>query len=85
MSKIHDWRPNPNPGSDGAIEMGCTCAVLDNGHGKGNGPFWITGGCPVHDPVDKTMKDMLSEANIKKAMAESIQDQKANLINVRSK
>lgn len=54
MSKIHDWRPNPNPGSDGAIEMGCT--------------------------VDKTMKDILSEANMKKAMAESIQDQKANLM-----
>ena len=27
----------PNPGSDAAIEAGCTCPVLDNGHGKGVG------------------------------------------------
>lgn len=39
----------PNPGSDAALDRGCTCPVLDNGHGRGNGPFWITGGCPVHD------------------------------------
>lgn len=39
----------PNPGSDAALEMGCKCPVLDNGHGKGSGPFWITEGCPVHD------------------------------------
>jgi hypothetical protein len=42
----------PNPGSDEAIEMGCTCPVLDNGHGKGSmygeGLFWMTKGCPVH-------------------------------------
>lgn len=24
----------PNPGSDAAIAMGCTCPVLDNGHGS---------------------------------------------------
>lgn len=38
----------PNPGSDAARLYGCTCPVLDNGHGKGAGPFWITEGCPVH-------------------------------------
>lgn len=42
-----------NPGSREAIEAGCTCPVLDNGHGKGSswGPdkFWITEGCPLHD------------------------------------
>ena len=25
----------PNPGSDAAINAGCTCPVLDNGHGRG--------------------------------------------------
>lgn len=25
----------PPPGSDEAIALGCTCPVLDNGHGKG--------------------------------------------------
>lgn len=44
---------SPNPGSDEAIEAGCTCAVMDNHHGK-SAPWspdgwWITGGCPVHD------------------------------------
>ena len=44
----------PNPGSDEAIEMGCTCPVLDNGHGKGfpwggvDPSFWISENCPLH-------------------------------------
>lgn len=25
----------PNPGSDEAIASGCTCPVIDNGHGRG--------------------------------------------------
>lgn len=42
-----------NPGSDEAIDLGCTCPVLDNGRGseelgKTRG-FWIAGGCPLHD------------------------------------
>ena len=44
----------PNPGSDAALELGCTCPVVDNGHGKGCGygknMFWHTAGCPVHHP-----------------------------------
>lgn len=47
----------PNPGSDDAINQGCTCPVIDNRHGKGiddpqaaKSPlFWITMGCPLHD------------------------------------
>ena len=38
----------PNPGSDEAIALGCICPVLDNGHGRGPGPFWQVEGCPVH-------------------------------------
>ena len=46
----------PNPGSDEALEMGCTCPVMDNGHGKGSGwkeddgspVFWIMDDCPLH-------------------------------------
>jgi len=46
----------PNPGSDEAVAAGCTCPVLDNGHGKGSGfrtiegepSFWIAIGCPLH-------------------------------------
>ena len=41
----------PNPGSDAAIALGCTCPVLDNNHGRGcNGEFWRMDGCPVHCP-----------------------------------
>jgi len=40
----------PNPGSKEALELGCICAVLDNDYGRGKGPFWMTAGCPVHDP-----------------------------------
>ena len=44
-------RTPPNPGSDAALDRGCTCPVLDNGHGRingGKGPFWITANCPLH-------------------------------------
>jgi hypothetical protein len=45
----------PNPGSNEAIALGCTCPVMDNGHGQGfpwpgtEGPsFWVNADCPVH-------------------------------------
>lgn len=44
----------PNPGSDAAVALGCTCPVLDNGRGRGayqiggKWVFWITAGCPLH-------------------------------------
>lgn len=54
-----NWtKPIPNPGSDEAIWLGCRCAVLDNGYGKGSmwGPdkFWITKGCPLHYRKEKS-------------------------------
>ena len=49
----------PNPSSREAIDLGCTCPVLDNAHGRGymggaednegRTVFVYTGGCPVHD------------------------------------
>jgi hypothetical protein len=42
----------PNPGSDAAIEAGCRCPVLGNGHGRGYmgiaGLFLYVESCPVH-------------------------------------
>ena len=43
----------PNPGSDEALDQGCTCPVLDNGHGRGVGDpdspwFWTARDCPIH-------------------------------------
>lgn len=51
----------PSPGSDAAIDIGCKCAVLDNGHGRGCGRFdddgkpmfWINEECPVHGTASK--------------------------------
>lgn len=49
-----DTKGEPNPGSPSAIEAGCKCAVIDNGHGRGYmgqpDVFVITAGCPVHGP-----------------------------------
>ena len=44
----------PNPGSDEALDLGCTCPVLDNGHGRGrgDGQFWIMEDCPLHGRRD---------------------------------
>lgn len=49
----------PNPGSDEAIEQGCTCPVYDNARGKGIGGngekhgWWITAGCPLHGKKER--------------------------------
>lgn len=47
---------HPNPGSNEALNKGCTCPVLDNGHGKGvqtdsdgKPMFWINEHCPLHN------------------------------------
>ena len=47
-----------NPGSDEAIAAGCTCPVIDNGHGRGcmggvkddqvRTVFIISSDCPLH-------------------------------------
>ena len=47
-----------NPGSPSAITNGCTCAVLDNHHGRGlididgNRTFWFSDNCPIHGVRD---------------------------------
>jgi hypothetical protein len=45
----------PNPGSSAAKSLGCTCAVMDNAHGKGfhigghcGKLFYINEDCPIH-------------------------------------
>lgn len=48
----------PNPGTKEALDLGCTCPIMDNAHGKGiplpnkKGEieycFWYSGDCPVH-------------------------------------
>ena len=51
----------PNPGTTEAINAGCRCAIIDNGHGRGymggvkdkttgETMFVYTVGCPVHAP-----------------------------------
>lgn len=45
-----EFPDTPNPGSDEAIDDGCTCPILDNGHGKGSylGDFIVSMDCPLH-------------------------------------
>ena len=57
-----EWQAMP-PGSDAAIEHGCTCPRMDNGHGKGflwNGKrsWWIAADCPLHgqEEMEKCIK-----------------------------
>jgi hypothetical protein len=42
----------PNPGSDAALKLGCTCPVLDNSHGWGylgkKDQFVVKHDCPLH-------------------------------------
>lgn len=47
----------PNPGSDIAVEQGCTCPVLDNERGDDElgriRGFYIAEGCPLHDESEE--------------------------------
>ena len=50
MTEIKD---TPNPGSDEAVAMSCTCPILDNHKGagvmvKGELAFWYAPNCSVH-------------------------------------
>ncbi len=54
LKRIEDEKLIPNPGTDEALYMGCTCPVLDNHHGAGalvNGEnmYWIAQDCPIHN------------------------------------
>jgi len=50
----------PNPGSDEAVAIGCTCPVMDNARGKGYmcipDYYWISGDCPVHNTDTTTRR-----------------------------
>lgn len=45
----------PNPGSNEAIKIGCTCPIVDNRYGDGihtdSGAilFWYNEDCPIHN------------------------------------
>lgn len=51
----------PRPGSMDAQMRGCTCPIIDNGHGRGyrGQPdiFVITADCPVHFPPSPSAGD----------------------------
>jgi hypothetical protein len=56
-NKIIITKGTPNPGSQAAIRLGCTCPILDNAHGFGymgmRDMFVYSGDCPVHQIVEK--------------------------------
>lgn len=47
----------PDPGTQAAIDKGCTCPILDNEHGRGYmgqpGIFIYVVGCPIHKSVQE--------------------------------
>ena len=52
----------PNAGSDEAVDLGCTCPVMDNEYGKGymgmENVFVFTAGCPLHgEALKEVFKD----------------------------
>jgi len=54
MDEQHDL----TPGSDAAIEYGCTCPRMDNNHGEGWAVdglrhWWIAQDCPLHGWKDE--------------------------------
>lgn len=49
------------PGSPEAVKLGCTCPVMDNGHGKGYmgvaGIYVYSGACPLHTILDEPVME----------------------------
>jgi hypothetical protein len=46
------------PGSDKAVEAGCTCPIIDNHHGHGRPygggtSYWVSSDCPLHGYSDQ--------------------------------
>lgn len=58
----------PPPGSDAAIQQGCTCPIMDNAHGRGymgvSGVYVFSGDCPLHclKPQEWTPQDELDRS-----------------------
>lgn len=55
MTARTETPPTPSPGSHEAVALGCLCARIDNGYGRGYSTdsagrplYWITGDCPIH-------------------------------------
>lgn len=49
----------PNPGSEEALDQGCTCPVVDNNHGRGSYKgtgFIYSADCPLHG-VDNELRE----------------------------
>jgi len=70
----------PNPGSDEAIKLGCTCPVLDNEYGKGfpiDGQtcFWYTSDCPVHSSKKEDLSDSSAPIMLDNEAVQSLQKQ----------
>jgi hypothetical protein len=56
----------PNPGSDQAVKLGCTCPRIDNCRGKGimiEGvvQFWVSENCSLHGTRRTSTKNPLAE------------------------
>lgn len=55
MPKKIVMRNVPNPGSDAAVHLGCSCPQDDNARGRGawgtsgdDAVFWVNDNCPLH-------------------------------------
>ena len=57
MPSSYTNHPKGSPGSPQAVANGCRCPVLDNAHGKGigDGAYWISERCPIHNNAVDTM------------------------------
>jgi len=73
LEEQREWLKIRKPGSRKAVESGCTCPILDNGHGRGvfgnPGAYWMTEGCPVHtetveeSKLDQEINDIIKWVN----------------------
>ena len=66
----------PNPGSDEAIDQGCTCPVIDNGHGRGRGDgnFVMDFHCPLHGIAGRSPDEIHAQLVRRSSLRSSVGD-----------
>ena len=71
----------PNPGSDEALDRGCSCPCMDNNHGRGGSYYgigiWITtADCPLHGMTGKQAADAKQKAEPETSTSKLKQEKK---------
>lgn len=81
----------PHPGSPEAVDQGCRCPIIDNGHGKGRGGngerfgWFMRQDCPLHGWEEELMQQLEADRDsievpedVSRRVLDRLQEEKEN-------